>query len=63
MSLFDDTPELSGEKGGRQLKATGGKNKLPETPDMKEWGAPPRKGSPFALDDFSSGAPANTTKP
>lgn len=63
MSLFSEEEELSSEKGGKQLGARGERDKLPKTPDFTAWGTPPRKGSPFALSDFSSGAPANTTKP
>ena len=65
MSLFDDgdTPKLSAEQGGRQIRALGNRDKLPATPDFTQWGAPIRKGSPFLLDDFSSAAPVNTTKP
>jgi hypothetical protein len=64
MSLFDDSDaKVSGEMGGRQIRATGHRDKLPETPDFTQWGAPIRKSSPFLLDDFSSGAPVNTTKP
>jgi hypothetical protein len=63
MSLFDSDAELSGERKGKQIKATGDRDNLPETPDFTQWGAPIRKSTPFALDDFSSGAPANTTKP
>lgn len=63
MSLFSDEGELSSEKGGSQIRATGGKDKLPKTPDFTAWGQEPRKGSPFALSDFRSGAPVNTTKP
>jgi hypothetical protein len=64
MSLFDESDtKLSADMGGKQIRALGHRDKLPETPDFTQWGAPVRKGSPFLLDDFSSGAPANTTKP
>jgi hypothetical protein len=63
MSIFDEDIELDTGKKGKQLGALGGRDKLPETPDFTEWGKEPRKGSPFLLDDFSSGAPANTSKP
>jgi hypothetical protein len=62
MSLFDDDVQLSGDK--RTVKAvSGSRDKLPENPDFTEFGKPPRKGSPFALDDFSSRAGDATTKP
>jgi hypothetical protein len=62
MSLFDDDVQLSRDK--RQVKAvSGSRDRLPETPDFSEFGAPPRKGNPFALDDFSSRAADTTTKP
>jgi hypothetical protein len=63
MSLFREEGGLSAEKGGRQIKATGGKDKLPETPDFAAWGAAPRKGSPFLLDSFSSNSESNISKP
>jgi hypothetical protein len=44
--------ELSTARKGKQVKALGKRDELPETPDFAEWGAPPRKGSPFVLDDF-----------
>jgi hypothetical protein len=47
MSLFDDYAQVSEEKGGKQLGALGKMDKAPETPDFTEWGAQPRKGSPF----------------
>jgi hypothetical protein len=58
MSLFDEDKD-----DRKEVKALGDRSKAPEAPDLKEWGREPRRGNPFALDDFSSGAPVNTTKP
>jgi hypothetical protein len=60
MSLFSEESQLDKDK---QVKATGNRNKMPETPDLTKWGAEVRKGSPFLLDSFSPGSDANTTKP
>jgi hypothetical protein len=62
MSLFEDSDQLSADK--RKVKAvSGSRDKVPDDPDFAEFGQPPRKGNPFALDDFSSRAGDTTTKP
>jgi hypothetical protein len=55
MNLFDDSEKKDKGKSDR--------TKLPEVPDMKEWGAEKRPGNPFALSDWSPGTPANISKP
>jgi hypothetical protein len=46
----------------KEVKALGGRDKLPETPDLTQWGAQSRKGSPFLLDDFRGSDAYRKTK-
>lgn len=51
------------DKNKTTTKVLGDRTRLPETPDLSGLGTKPGKSTPFALDDFRSGAPENVTKP